>query len=546
MSPVVDPVSHGTVILIKIIVAVLLSIFLLVRLRGRRNSPQRGAGRLPRPSRSSLAFLVVLAVFSLVNFYNYGFFHNRYLNYGWLDKRAFLHLWEFYHYYTGAKYFEELGYHNLYNATIVADAEDGLRLARVVRIRDLGASGFISRDQILSRSREFKQRFSSRRWDEFKADVRYFTERLPPQVLTKMLIDHGYNPTPAWNTTGSFLANRISVDKLDYLALIDVAILFAIVASIGISYGAETALVATISFGISFFSGFPATGGAFLRYDWLLGLVLSLCFVRRRHYALAGAALAYATLVRIIPVFFLFGLVVKAVWETVRLRAFPEKYARFFLSFLLTSTLLFGYGCLTSRGFDAWKDFTGKITTHHRNLTGNSVGFKMVFLYEASWEDPISFAFEYGQSGEEVESVLNRAKGAEISRRRPMFLLYSLVVLTLSGLALLRVPDEEALAWGIVPIFMILNVSDYYYSFLVINAVVWYHGAGRRPYSFLLLSATHILVLWIQRSVDYSLFATALTSLVLFLFTLALIFSELSGNIDGLSRRLSSLRSLRS
>jgi hypothetical protein len=519
-------VHYETISLVKIVLAILFGLFLIARLRGR-------ARRF---------LLVALAALAIANFYHFGYFHTRYLDYGWLDKRAFLHLWDFYHYYNGAKYFDELGYHGLYDATIAADAEDGGRLAGVARVRDLGSGGFLSREQVLARSSLAKARFSAARWRDFTSDVRYFTERLPPEVMAKILLDHGYNPTPAWNTTGSFLANRVPVERLSSLALFDVAILVAIAAALGASFGVEAALAAAIFFGINAFTSFSMTGGSFLRYDWLLGLVVSLCLLRHRHYAGAGLFLAYAASVRIFPALFLAGLAFKAAYETVRDRALPPRFVRLFLSFLVASALLCGYGSLSGRGLGAWKEFAGKIAAHHRTLSANSVGFTMVFLYDESWEDPVNFALAYGSTAEEAETVANRVKGAEAGERGASFLLFSLSVLALSAFAVIGRPDEEALAWGMVPVFMLLNLSDYYYAFLIVNAAVWYRCAGRRPLPLMLLTAVQVVVLWVGIAADYPLRATALASLVFFLFVLALLGLELIGNRKRIGRRLAALR----
>ena len=536
-----DVVKYQTVDLVKIILALLLLAYLIIVRRHRRAGAPRPAGGNCRHARAGRVFLAALAVLAMANYYHYGYFHTRYFNHGWLDKRAFLHLWDFYHYYVGAKYFDELGYDNLYNATVVADAEDGARLAGVAEVRDLGAGGFLSRDEVLTRAGSVKARFSPRRWGEFGADIRYFTERLPPRAMAGILSDHGYNPTPAWNTTGSFLANLVPVEHLAVLALLDVALLLALFVTIGVSFGASTALVAAIFFGINGFSPFSITGGSFLRYDWLLGLVLCQCFLRRRRYASAGVALAFASLVRVFPALFLFGLATKATIECVRHRALPRRYVRLFGSFLAAAALLYGYGCLNARGTGAWREFAGKIAAHHRTLSANSVGFTMVFFHDESWDDPVGFSNAYGPTAVAAEATLRRVKDAEARSRRGAFVFSTLSILALGALAVTRLPDEEALAWGAVPVFMLLNLSNYYFAFLIVGAVAWHRSAGRRPGPLLLLVAAQVCVLWIGASVDYALRATALSSLVFFLFVLALLGTALLGNRKRIGRRLAAL-----
>jgi len=59
-----------------------------------------------------VAVLVLLAALALWNYVGMGAFrYGRYLN-----------AYEFYHYYMGSKYAREIGYTNLYNASVVADA----------------------------------------------------------------------------------------------------------------------------------------------------------------------------------------------------------------------------------------------------------------------------------------------------------------------------------------------------------------------------------------------------------------------------------------
>ena len=50
-----------------------------------------------------------------------------YVNFGRMHQGRFVHVWDTYHYYVGARYFPELGYDLLYGCTAVADAEAGLR-----------------------------------------------------------------------------------------------------------------------------------------------------------------------------------------------------------------------------------------------------------------------------------------------------------------------------------------------------------------------------------------------------------------------------------
>lgn len=530
-------VNYETVARVKIVLALLLGLFLLVRMGARARRAGAASAR-PRRLRARVPLLAALALVSLANFFHYGYFHTRYNDYGWLDGRAFVHLGEVYQSYLGAKYFDELGYGDLYVASVVADAADGGRLGGVTRVRNLDGNGRVTREKILARAPSITARFTPGRWRDFTADVRYFTERLPPSLLAKILVDRGSNPTPAWYATAGFVANRVPVDRLFPLALIDVALLLACAAAIAAGFGVETALVATVFFGINAFTEFSIAGGSFLRYDWLLGLVAGACLLRRRHYAGAGLCLSYAALIQVFPALFLAGLAVKAAVETVRDRAVPPRFARLFLSCIVGAALFAGYGCLTGRGVDAWRQFAGRIAAHHRTLTANSVGFPMAFLYDGTCADADCFAGAYGSTGLEGDTLFNRAKTLEARERRTAYLIFCAAVLALCALVVSRRPDGEALAWGAAPVFLLLNLGDSYYVFLVVAAAAWYRGAGRRPLPLLLLVATQVLVLWIRFTNGFALRAAALASLAFFVFLLSLLCYELLLNRHRIRRWL--------
>ena len=85
------------------------------------------------------------------------------------------HAWDTYHYYIGAKYFEELGYKDLYNATAVADAESGYHDPRRQRlIRNLTTNELEPVETVFRHAEQYKNLFTEDRWREFRHDVDYF------------------------------------------------------------------------------------------------------------------------------------------------------------------------------------------------------------------------------------------------------------------------------------------------------------------------------------------------------------------------------------
>ena len=112
----------------------------------------------------------------------------------------FIHYFDVYHYFLGTKYFPELGYDGLYEATVLADFEDDREgFQGRAKVRDL-RTGFrkVTRNQLLEGSPRIRARFESpERWQEFKDDLAFFRTPSPAFWRTGTIQrDHGYNGTP--------------------------------------------------------------------------------------------------------------------------------------------------------------------------------------------------------------------------------------------------------------------------------------------------------------------------------------------------------------
>ena len=71
------------------------------------------------------------------------------------------------------------------------------------------------------------------------------------------------------------------------------------------AFGWRALGVALLAFATNFPSRFYWTGGSFLRWDWLFYLVAGIACLKKDRPALGGAALAYATLLRVFPMLLL-------------------------------------------------------------------------------------------------------------------------------------------------------------------------------------------------------------------------------------------------
>ncbi|HJX54266.1 MAG TPA: hypothetical protein VJ801_15980, partial [Polyangia bacterium] len=154
-------------------------------LTGRLSAAIRRLGR-----RVLIGVLGVSAVLAVATYVDFGVFR-----YG-----TYLNEWDFYHYYLGTKYAHELGYTNLYGATLAADREGGLRYHNPRNeMRDLGTAQLRNVGEVAAESARYRGRFSEPRWREFVADVTWFKMQLPAHRWSLLLADHGYNGTPAWS-----------------------------------------------------------------------------------------------------------------------------------------------------------------------------------------------------------------------------------------------------------------------------------------------------------------------------------------------------------
>jgi hypothetical protein len=265
-----------------------------------------------RHKRGLLVALAATAAFSVpvyFNFFNYHF-------------GGFVNPHEFFHYYLGSKYTEEIGYFDLYNAALVADDETGLAFRPVDgHILDLSTYGYRTVASVLAERDRIKSRFTTERWREWVKDVSYFKRRLRGQQWNELLRDQGYNATPVWSMlVGTGLSGRIATDNasgMTFLALLDVLLLSAAVSCVAWAFGAWPALLMIVFLASSYLMAHVHMKGAFLRTDFVVALVAAMCLLRKGRHAWAGALVGYSTLARVFPAIFLFGPGVKLATELV-------------------------------------------------------------------------------------------------------------------------------------------------------------------------------------------------------------------------------------
>jgi hypothetical protein len=219
-----------------------------------------------------------------------------YVDFGVFRYGSYLNEWDVYHYYLGTKYAPELGYSKLYGATLLADAEQGLRYQNPQHaIRDLETAELAPALSVAAQAHRYRSAFSDPRWRDFVADVTWFKQQFPAERWSLLLLDHGYNGTPAWSfVVGGLLTRHLSIRapvQRWLMVLLDPALLLAAVAAVAWAFGPRTALLLVIFIGTHYLMSWGHLKGALLRTDFAVGSVLAVCLVKRKYYKTAGGLL---------------------------------------------------------------------------------------------------------------------------------------------------------------------------------------------------------------------------------------------------------------
>ncbi len=341
-------------------------------------------GRMPRFLRDGAwLMLAVAAVVAYFNGFQFGY-------------PAYYHRWEQFHTYVGAKYFPELGYERLYRCALIAQDElgtvsyvthDGHAFtedlhaeARASRnhLRDIGGTGMIvPAAAILAEPKACTSHFTAERWQRFKQDVRFFRMESGRDYWSDMQTDQGYNMSPVWTVGGRLLAelHPASVRYQQLLAALDPLLLFAMFAALFWAFGMRIAALGAVVWGCQAIAPFYWTGGAFLRQDWLFWSVLGVCLLRKRHFRLAGAALAYAALLSAFQIYLIAALLAFVAVRAVRARRIVPSHRHLVVGGGVAAVLLM-LGALLVAGpgsFSAYAAYrearTQSPLTNHMGLT---------------------------------------------------------------------------------------------------------------------------------------------------------------------------------
>ena len=398
---------------------------------------------LVRTARQELVALAALAAVSFAVYTNVFTFR--------------IHYHEFAHYYLGSKYFPELRYATLYAALLRAEAESKGGPPAVAEARDLAGTGELAQaDHLVARSQPVRDAFTPERWRAFRADAAFLRARLGEHYQA-VLRDHGFNASPLWAALGGSLANLVPAGShagLRALAALDPLLLAGTFAAVWRVFGPRGTLLALAHFCLVYGATFEWVGGAFLRYMWFSATALALCAFARGRALAGGALLGFAAALRVFPAFFLAAIVLGAMLDALRSRRLPREPVRALAGFLAAVLLLVALTALVPPGLAAWPAFAENLWRHASAPMANLIGL-------TSAVSTLLISSGAVTDAEALASILRALR----------FVAGPAAVLAVAWAARGR-PLPAAAVLGIPLVFAGLNLTAYYYAFLVFLTLV--------------------------------------------------------------------------
>jgi hypothetical protein len=398
----------------------------------------------------------------------------------------YLRSWNVYHYYVGAKYFRELGYTDLYAATLEADderlrvkhratPEEWARLAMTSDFADIEETRSMLTYARIPREEAVagfdRDRFSESRWIQLGRDTRSLRPHLDSKAWKGVLTDLGFNPSPAWTVVGTPIANLVPIDRPAswIVANSDLPLLLLMFGFVWWAFGPRAAFMALLWMNAIHFNRARFAGG-FLQYDWLVSMVIGFALYHKGRGVAAGAVYSWGLMTRAFPAFLVIPIAAKLVIGLVRERRLDPHKTRFFAALLLCCGLIFGLSHLTGRGLASWPEWVDKIGRHghlHPVMDPQRIGVGRLVLHEPDDEDPWGEAAGVREERLEVGQTLK-------------WVIQGLGLLLLAA-ALIKRRDEDAMVLMLFAVFLVLTLSRYYASSWILLFMLEARpvGAGR-------------------------------------------------------------------
>lgn len=379
-----------------------------------------------------------------------------------------VHTWEQFHFYMGAKYLREVGWFDLYKASLIADRETVNRLRDQQTIREIHNFELIPASSALLETDRVKGQFSAQRWESFKTD--WVTWARMPMDWNGVLNDHGNSNSPAWAIIATPLSNVLPLTRASQLAISGLDILLMVILGWMLirTFGVKVACVAIVIFASTPIS-FDYLAGSFLRWDWLFAVGMSACFLKRGRYAIAGAFLGYAVATKLFPLFFGVALLFHWLFVWQRERKVDRRWFRFVgggAAALAVSVLVSSAMLGTPR---VWLDYKERIAVAQvEKFYSIQYSLRTVYLQVAASRWP-----EF-RNGWFFPNEIKQARGdVDLKDYRVGFFIAQLLFTAFIAMLARKGDEISALLLGPLLVFTWLVVNMYYWNMLALTALAF-------------------------------------------------------------------------
>lgn len=434
---------------------------------------------------------------------------------------TWVHQHEQYHFYLGAKYQKEVGWFDLYTATIMADRETINAMAGVTKTRDNHTFEEIPVEKALEQAPRIRARFTDQRWEAFKADWVAMAKAWPWMNWQTVMNDHGNSNSPAWSLVAAPIASLVplSAQNQSLLGCLDLLLMLALFIVVYETFGFRVAGVALFMWACVPVV-FDYLSGSFLRWDWLLALGLAVCFLHKNRWGTAGALFGYAVATKLFPLFFGLALLVRVGFEYLKDRQLKKEWIAFG-----RNAVIAGAACVAlataAFGTSAWTEYAERIqVAQTEKFYSNQHSLKTVFLQLVG-------PGEGGLSSGIFPPVIKQSLAeVDIKDYGLGFLLARLAFTAVVIVLLRRATYVQAFTLGPLLVFAWLTVNMYYWNMLALLALGLALRDGVRWLMMLLTFFGAYITYYTYQHMNRGFAEGYLIALIMLALTLAVAFFE--------------------
>jgi len=368
------------------------------------------------------------------------------------------------HYYLNAKYFDELGYYDLYPAMLLVDRENGgphfKKEGTIYLAQD--ETGHVKKPIMhgVRRGQWVKEnKFSESQWLRFSHDTLHITRKergWNSKLWRQMIQDHGYNGTTVWTLIAAPIAKIIPVEYIKLTCYFDVAMLLGAIYAVYWAYGATTAGWTWAFLMVTYSLRWPQVGWVFLRYDYLAALMVAMALLRQGKHYWAGIFAGYSAVLRMFPAMWMYGPFAKGVAGLVQGKV--NKPLLVFAGAFMLSAATLQAGAVLRFG-------TEEVSVHFENMRDHNDPMQL-----SSRRIGLALALPF--RGETMPKFIETERKVKIQEQKPLRYGLALLVMLALGFGLRKRRDDEAFAIGFVVFFLLTTASYYYYASRVTLAML--------------------------------------------------------------------------